>query len=302
MLRLAGGLPHLDGGRIVVAVELDSAAIAARLRAHLHEVFGHHGEVTVATPTAGGGEYWVVRVDAGGESLARQVGLLDGQGRAVRGLPPQVVAGGLCDSEAVWRGAFLAHGCLTEAGRTGPALAITCPDPDPALPLALVGAARRLRITARTHEVRGTARVLVSERTAAIALLTRLGAPQAARAWQDRATHHEANAAAFRAARPQNLNDANRTRSARAGHTAAARATRALEILGAEVPAHLGTAARLRIEHPGAGLRQLGAMCDPALTKDAIAGQLRRLLALAEHRATAQGIPTNNLTPDTLGA
>ena len=82
-----------------------------------------------------------MRVDHGGEALARQTGLLDLRGRPVRGLPPAVVNGSLQDAEAVMRGAFLAHGSLTEPGRSS-SLEITCPGPEAAL--ALVGAARRL--------------------------------------------------------------------------------------------------------------------------------------------------------------
>ena len=74
------------------------------------------------------GTRYVVRVVKDGEALARQTGLLDSRGRPVRGLPPQVVSGAGCDSVAAWRGAFLAHGSLTEPGRSS-ALEVTCPGP-----------------------------------------------------------------------------------------------------------------------------------------------------------------------------
>ena len=64
------------------------------------------------------GTRYVVRVVKDGEALARQTGLLDQRGRPVRGLPPAVVSGGGCDAVAAWRGAFLAHGSLTEPGRS----------------------------------------------------------------------------------------------------------------------------------------------------------------------------------------
>ena len=80
---------------------------------------------------------YIVRVAKDGEGLARQTGLVDLRGRPVRGLPPSVVAGGIGDAEAAWRGAFLAHGSLTEPGRSS-SLEITCPGPEAAL--ALVGA------------------------------------------------------------------------------------------------------------------------------------------------------------------
>jgi DNA-binding protein WhiA len=66
---------------------------------------------------------------------------------------------------------------------------------------------------------------------------------------------------------------------------------RALEILGTDVPDHLVVAGRLRMEHQQASLEELGALSDPPMTKDAIAGRIRRLLALADKRASDLGIP-----------
>src|SRR5450756_737574 len=113
-LRFAGGL-HIISGRTVIEAELDTGIAARRLRQAIHEVYGHTSEVIVVS--GGGlrrGNRYVVRVVKDGESLARQTGLLDNRGRPVRGLPPQVVAGGVGEAEAAWRGAFLAHGSLTE--------------------------------------------------------------------------------------------------------------------------------------------------------------------------------------------
>src|SRR5487761_851438 len=159
LLRFAGGLT-LTAGRIVIEAELDTAAVARRLRASIAEVFGHTSELLVLQP--GGlrkGNRYIVRVSRGGDSLARQAGLLDSFGRPVRGLPRQVVSGGICDCEAAWRGAFLVHGSLTEPGRSM-ALEVTCPGSEAAL--ALVGAARRLKISAKAREVRATANRLAN--------------------------------------------------------------------------------------------------------------------------------------------
>jgi len=89
-----------------------------------------------------------VVVIADGEALARRTGLLDRGGRPVRGLPVPVVAGGACDAAAVWRGAFLVQGSLSEPGRS-PVLEVGCPGLEAAM--ALVGAARRLGITTQTR-------------------------------------------------------------------------------------------------------------------------------------------------------
>ena len=186
---------------------------------------------------------------------------------------------------AAWRGAFLAHGSLTEPGRSC-ALEITCPGPESAL--ALVGAARRIGITAKAREVRGVDRVVVKDGDAIAALLTRIGAHASVLAWEERRVRREVRATANRLA---NFDDANLRRSARAAVAAAARVTRALEILADDAPNHLTVAGRLRLEHRQASLEELGALADPPLTKDAIAGRIRRLLALADKRARDLGIP-----------
>jgi hypothetical protein len=296
MLRFAGGL-HIQSGRIVVEAELDTGAAARRLRKDIFEVYGHPSDVLVVN--AGGlrkGSRYVVRVTKDGEALARQTGLLDNRGRPVRGLPPQVVSGSACDAVAAWRGAFLAHGSLTEPGRSS-ALEITCPGPEAAL--ALVGSARRIGISAKAREVRGVDRVVIRDGDAISALLTRLGAHESLLAWEERRLRREVRATANRLA---NFDDANLRRSARAAVAAGARVERALEILGDEVPDHLKLAGSLRVEHKQASLEELGQLHDPPLTKDAIAGRIRRLLAMADKRAGELGIPDteSTLTPEML--
>ncbi|MEO5874382.1 MAG: DNA-binding protein WhiA, partial [Streptosporangiaceae bacterium] len=180
ILRFAGGL-HLVSGRIVIEAELDTGAAARRLRKDIAEVFGHTSDVIVLAPSGlRKGNRYVVRVIRDGESLARQTGLIDVNGRPVRGLPRHVVAGAACDAESAWRGAFLAHGSLTEPGRSM-SLEVTCPGPEAAL--ALVGAARRLKIHAKAREVRGVDRVVVRDGDAISAMLTRLGAHDSMMAW-----------------------------------------------------------------------------------------------------------------------
>src|SRR5450830_1167697 len=285
MLRFAGGL-HIIAGRIVIEAELDTGIAARRLRQAIHEVYGHTSEVIVVS--GGGlrrGNRYVVRVVKDGESLARQTGLLDNRGRPVRGLPPQVVAGGVGDAEAAWRGAFLAHGSLTEPGRSA-AMEVTCPGPEAAL--ALVGAARRLGIQSKAREVRGVDRVVIRDGDAISAMLTRLGAHDAVLVWEERRLRREVRGTANRLA---NFDDANLRRSARAAVASGARVERAFEILGPDVPDHLRQAGELRLAHKQSSLEELGQIADPPLTKDAVAGRIRRLLATADKRASELGVP-----------
>ncbi|MCR1782946.1 DNA-binding protein WhiA [Nocardioides carbamazepini] len=296
MLRFAGGL-HIVAGRIVVEAELDTGAAARRLRKDISEIYGQGSEVVMVQGSGlRKGSRYIVRVVKDGEALARQTGLLDQRGRPVRGLPPAVVSGGACDAVAAWRGAFLAHGSLTEPGRSS-SLEVTCPGSEAAL--ALVGVARRLGIQSKAREVRGVDRVVIRDGDAIGQLLARLGAHETLMAWEERRMRREVRATANRLA---NFDDANLRRSARAAVTAGARVQRAMEILGDEVPDHLRMAGELRLEHKQASLEELGQLHEPVLTKDAIAGRIRRLLAMADKRAEDLGVPDTeaSLTPEML--
>jgi DNA-binding protein WhiA len=272
---------------------------ARRLRKDIHELYGHQSEVfTITSSGLRKGMRYVVRVVKDGEGLARQTGLLDPRGRPVRGLPAPVVSGGVCDAEAAWRGAFLAHGSLTEPGRSS-AMEVTCPGPEAAL--ALVGAARRMGIQSKSREVRGAERVVIRDGDAIGAMLTRLGAHDSVMAWEERRMRREVRATANRLA---NFDDANLRRSARAAVAAAARVARALEILGPEAPDHLAAAGHLRLAHRQASLEELGQLSEPQMTKDAVAGRIRRLLAMADKRAKELGMPDTEsaVTADMLEA
>ncbi|GGE62428.1 DNA-binding protein WhiA [Nesterenkonia cremea] len=296
MLRFAGGL-HIISGRIVIEAELDQAASARRLRAAIAEVYGHDSEIIVVSGNGlKKGSRYVVRVVREGETLARQTGLLDARGRPVRGLPSVIVNGSVADAVAVWRGAFLAHGSLTEPGRSS-SLEVTCPGPEAAL--ALVGSARRLGITAKAREVRNVDRVVIRDGDSIAQLLTRMGAHQTLLIWEERRMRKEVRATANRLA---NFDDANLRRSAQAAVAAGARVERALEILGEDVPDHLKYAGELRLAHKQASLDELGRLADPPMTKDAIAGRIRRLLAMADKKASELEIPGTeaNVTSDML--
>ncbi|ADG97096.1 protein of unknown function DUF199 [Segniliparus rotundus DSM 44985] len=285
VLRFGGGLQILSG-RIVVGAELDHAGAAKRLRVGLHELHGSTSGVHVLPP-GGSHKYhrYVVRVTRGGEMLARQTGMIDGQGRPVVGLPAAVVNGSLEDVEGAWRGAFLASGMLAAPSRTA-ALEVVAPSPLAAL--ALVGAARRLGVPAKSRELRGQDRVVVRDAEAIGELLTRMGAKNSWKVWEEHRQQRQVRAAPQRLA---NFDDANLRRSARAALASAARVGRAIEILGDEVPEHLLVAGRLRMAHKEVSLEQLGSLADPPMTKDAIAGRIRRLLSMADKVAALRGVP-----------
>jgi len=92
--------------------------------------------------------------------------------------------------------------------------------------------------------------------------------------------------------------------AARRGATGVARVQAATVLLQGAAPEHLLAVGRLRLEHPQATLEQLGEFADPPMTKDAVAGKLRRLFAVADRRATSLGVPTTQaaVSPELLEA
>ena len=290
ILRFSGGL-HSIAGRVAVEAEVDAETLAKRVSRDLAEIYGVRPEIAQvksSSAQAGGvndGARWAVRVIGAGETLARQTGLLDARRRPVRGLPNRLTTGSPDELAGIWRGAFLAAGSLSEPGRSA-VLEVSCPSSEAAM--ALVGAAHRLGVTAKAREVRGLPRVVVRESEAIQKILTVMGARRTAVAWEEMRQRREVRAGVNRLV---NFDDANLRRSAQAAVAACARVERALEILGDEVPDHLRMAGDLRLAHRDASLDELGHHADPPLTKDAVAGRIRRLLAMADKRAQQEGIP-----------
>ena len=285
VLRFCGGL-QLISGRIAIEVELDSAALARRLARAIAELYGIQSELTVVQ--AGGlrkTSGYQIRVLKDGELLARQTGLIDNRGRPVRGLPATLISSTLDEAKAVWRGAFMAHGILTDPGRST-SLEVTAPGNESAM--ALVGVARRLGVSAKAREVRNVYRVVVRDGEGISELLRQMGCIEQVEKWDELRSRREIRGVANRLA---NFDDANLRRSAQAAIASGARVQRALEILGDQAPAHLQYAGELRLQHKDASLDELGHLAVPPMTKDAVAGRIRRLLATADKRAQELGIP-----------
>lgn len=284
LLRYTAAL-HLVRGEVVVEAEVDSRSTARRLVEAVDELFDLHATVQEYGGSPGNPARFTLRWSRGGTELARRTGLIDRAGRPVRGLPPFIIGGTAEQCVAALRGAFLACGSLTDPGRSS-ALEITTPGNEAAL--ALVGAARRAGVTAKTRDSRGAVKVVVRDGDDVNELLALMGATDSRLVWEEHRRKREVRASTNRLA---NFDDANLRRSARAAVVAAARAERALALLGDDVPDHLAQAGTLRVQHREASLEELGRLADPPMTKDAVAGRIRRLLTMADRRAAELGVP-----------
>lgn len=294
ILRFSGGL-HTISGRIALESELHNEAIVNLVRKDLADIYGVKSEALEQNPSAtrANSPGYLVRV-LDGETLARQIGLLDNRRRQIRGLPNRLTTGTVEDLAGIWRGAFLARGVLTEPGRSA-SIEVVCPSNEAAM--ALVGAASRLGVSSKSREIRNVHKVLIRDDDMIAKMLLVLGAPQTMQAWETLRQQREVRATANRLV---NFDDANLRRSAQAAVAACARVERALEILGDSIPEHLQYAGELRLAHREASLDELGALATPPITKDAVAGRIRRLLAMADKEAAVRGIPNTeaNLPED----
>ncbi|MDO4760373.1 MAG: DNA-binding protein WhiA [Corynebacterium sp.] len=285
MIRFAGEL-NIVAHNLVIEVELDEKAVALRLKNAIEELFGNDVNLLeLGASSSRRASKHLLRITDDAEKLIRRIGLVTRSGHQVLGLPPHVISGVVADAEAAWRGAFLAAGHLGDPGRSS-GLEVVCPGQESSL--ALVGCARRIGIVAKTKETRGVEKVAIRDGDAVGALLTRLGAHATRLQWDHKRQTHKARPTGNRLA---NFDDANLRRSARAAVAAAARVERAMEILGDDVPDHLAEAGQLRVLHRQASLEELGRLADPQMTKDAVAGRIRRLLSMADKRAEEIGIP-----------
>ena len=294
LIRFGGEFQPSEHGVAIVA-DFEEEAVARRLAGTLTDLCAVEASVELIPASSGNRESrYEVRVDDGAADVIRRLKLVTASGHPVVGMPRQVISGEMSGVEAAWRGAFLARGRLAEPGRTA-TLEVACPGQEAAL--ALVGLARRMGLTAKTRETRGIERVTLREGEAIGILLSRMGAPATRIEWD---TKRESRAVKAKAnSRLATFDDANPRRSAQAAAAAAARVERAMEILGDDVPEHLAEAGFLRVEHRHASLEELGRLADPQMTKDAVAGRIRRLLSLADKRAAELGVEDTHGTPTT---
>lgn len=278
---------HVVNATMILEAEFESSQLANRVKSELKDLFGIDSKVDIlhATGVRKASRH-NLRVMKQTDLLIRQTGLYYPTGKPVRGIHSRFISDSAEVAAAVWRGALLAHGSLTDPGRSS-SLEVNCPSNEAAS--SLVGLAKRLGINgAKSREVRGVHRVVIREGDEISQLLSIVGATNIKEKWDQLRVKREVRSTSNRLA---NFDDANLRRSAQAAVAAGARVARALEILGPDIPSHLKYAGELRLQHKAASLDELGHLASPPMTKDAVAGRIRRLLAMADKLAEDLGIP-----------
>ena len=275
MMRFGGGLRPVNN-QAVIRAQFDSQNAAQWLVDVLETYFQREATISQATrqtPTGIVTRYEVI-VDRGAAALALQSGLLDRRMRIVAGLAPEIVGGSIAQIKAAWRGAFIAHGAISDPGKAS-YLEIVCPTHEAATALQTMAA--RLGVSAKARKVKSSERVTLRDSDAIERMLNLIGAPRSSREWTGKRSDGEARGKANRLA---NFDDANMRRSAKAAAEACEKVRHAFDVLGDDIPENLLMAGKLRLKHSDASLEELGHLADPPITKDAVAGRIRRLLQL----------------------
>ncbi|WEV65069.1 DNA-binding protein WhiA [Bifidobacterium sp. ESL0764] len=283
MMRFGGGLRPV-GNKAVIRAQFDSLEATEWLRQTIAHYFQREAKVTKISRQTPNGivQRYDLLVERGATALALQTGLLDRRMHLVEGLPAEVISGNIAQVKAAWRGAFLARGMISDPGKSS-YLEIICPSHETVT--ALQGAARRLGISAQARKVRSSERITLRDSDSIERMLMLMGAPRSAREWTGKRTDGEARGKANRLA---NFDDANMRRSAKAAAEATQKVKQAFAILGDDIPENLKAAGDLRLQHTDASLEELGRLSNPPITKDAIAGRIRRLLQLANKTKKAR--------------
>ena len=193
--------------------------------------------------------------------------------RIVEGFPAFVNIALLPAATAMWRGALMAQGELSSDKKEG--AKVYCSVPRLAEELKQSASILGLKTQINT---KGRRKSIEVEAEQTVRLLNLLGARDWAikvcntYAQKDEDTRHVIS----------QLYAANKKRSFDASQNACQRISRALTILkGKNVNPNLIEAGQLRLKYPNATLSELGRLADPPISKDALAGRMRRLYKLA---------------------
>lgn len=179
-----------------------------------------------------------------------------------------------CDAEALWRGALVAVGRI---GRVGPSPALVVEAPTSSWAGQLALAASQLAITIRVIERPSGPLLIVAVADAAVSVLAITGAARAARALPDLVVVPASSPPHCPVTEPLCRNRAEALARLR-------RDLATLRELGEPIAEPFTEVAALRLAHPSATLAELAGFADPPLSRHVLAGRLRRLHVLAEHR------------------
>jgi len=270
----AAGAWHLRGGALAVHLDLSSPAAARRAFALLREL-GVRSEIrTYRRRAFDRATRYQLHVDVERTALTtlREAGVLSPSGGPLE-RPPKRVVGRSCCRGAYLRGALLGGGSLS--GPRSLHLELRTATPQGAESIAEVAAREDVQLS--VGERRSYALAYAKGHEAVAGVLALAGAGETTLRLEEDAVLAATRANANRLA---NADEANLVRTARAAH-AQLEAIRSLDV--GSLPPALAEIAELRLRHPSASLRELGAKARPPITKAAAHRRLRAVVNMVDN-------------------
>ena len=275
LLRSAGTFQVLGSGRFALEATSEHAGVARRIYEALSQALGARGEVRLLEPGRGHPhKRYAVRAETTGLQRLVEAGILDDVGTPGGRVPRRVVAKRCCVG-AYLRGAFLARGSVSDP-KAAAHLEIRADGEVVAIELAELMARTGAEARAREHKVWAA----YVKSTAGIgSVLAAMGAHESYLRWEAGSVWKSVHVVAGRLA---NADAANARRLARAAVTHLAAIEEVDQARGLRtLPAALREVAELRRAYPEASLEELSRLCDPPITKAAVADRLRRIARAA---------------------
>ncbi|WP_102371801.1 DNA-binding protein WhiA [Enorma phocaeensis] len=273
LVRVCGTLSIAGPGRYRLTVATETGAVARTMINLAHKMLKLRTEFTVRRSVLHKVRNYLIALpdQPGLDKALVLLGVLDRQGGLVQGVPRHVVARPCCRLSFI-RGALIAGGFVADP-RGDFHLEVAVSGERLARDLARL--VREIGVNARVNRRRGAYAVYVKSAEDVRTLLHAVGAERSVRILEDaramKSVKNDVN-------RKVNAELANQTRSAGAAqHQLELIAELEARGLRGTLPQALSEFCDLREAYPDLSLRDLGAMCDPPLSKSALYHRVLRL-------------------------
>lgn len=278
LVRIEGNLLFKGAGQFGLEVVTDLPQVARFVFNGLQETYALKAEIISRRNVLHKTPNWLIRVpmQPGLPEVLQRLGIINESGGLELGIAEHLVERDCC-AKAYLRGSFLGSGFVGDpVGDAHFELTYA----SQSLADAVVDLLERFGIKAKTMVRRNTHVVYLKRRSAIRSFMELVGASHAVdvldQARKTKSMRNEVN-------RRVNAEVANQAKTT----NAAIEQLRTIQVVlrnqpFRDLPESLQHYIRLRALHPDATLRELGAMCDPPLSKSAIYHRVRRLEQIAE--------------------
>lgn len=277
LIRMNGAV-QISGGKIILDISTENAAIARRIYSLLKKQYGVHAEVLVRKKMRlKKNNIYMVRVPGRVEELLRELHIIKEGFQFTPGIEPDIVKKPCC-KRSYLRGAFLAGGSVNNPEGSSYHLEIASMYEEHCR--ALCGLANKFRLNARCIERKKGYVLYIKEGEKIIEMLSVIGAHQALLKFEDVRIMRDMRNSVNRIV---NCETANLNKTIGAAVRQIENIKLLQEELGLEnLPDKLREVAEIRIKYPDLNLKEVGEMLKGKVSKSGVNHRLRKIDELAE--------------------